>query len=345
MWFHFSADDRGTSRRARDIRAALVHAGHRVSEAASTAPVPPRADVWFHGLAGSNLRGPADPALNERLVAFPRDVAVFQLCDSDSMSFQKILPPLRDKARLFLRNHWPTDKQGIPTELVSRLGYLPPMIRAITPHAGERLAERSRGAMFYGTPTGKLYFPEGREVLIARLRASGLPFEGGLSPDAGCPREPPPELSVERMDPREHARRLQDTKICLAPWGNHKLTYRLFEGLAARCLVITQPFGDISFLDGGLRAGVHYVESDAQHDSLVERVRYYLAHLDEAQRIADAGHVHFLEHFAPRGRLISEYLFEASVASWGELYRPANARFSPAAAVRAATARLFPAWY
>lgn len=345
MWFHFSADDHGTSRRARDIRAALVHAGHRVSDAASTDPVPPNADVWFHGLAGSNLRGPADPALNERLVAFARDVVVFQLCDSDSMSFQKLLPPLRDKARLFLRNHWPTDKQAIPTELLSRLGYLPPMIRPITPHPGAPLAERSRGSIFYGTPTGKLYFPEGRETLIARLRASGLPFEGGLSPDAGCPREPPPELTVPRMPPREHARRLYDTQICLAPWGNHKLTYRLFEGLAARCLVVTQPFGDIDFLDGGLKAGVHYVESDAHHDGVVELVRHYLEHPEEAQRIADAGHELFLRSFAPRGRLVSKYLFDESVASWGELYRPATGQGGPAVALRSATARLFPGWF
>jgi hypothetical protein len=345
MWFHFSAEDHGTSRRARDIRAALVHAGHRVSEAAVTEPVPPRADVWFYGLGGGALRAPADPALNERLVAFARDVVVFQLCDSDSMSFQKLLPPLRAKARLFLRNHWPTNQQAIPPELVSRLGYLPPMIRPITPHAGVPLAERSRGAMFYGTPTGKLYFPEGRETLIARLRASGLPFEGGLSPDAGCPREPPPEVTVPRLAPREHQRRLYDTKLCLAPWGNHKLTYRLFEGLAARCLVITQPFGDIDFLDGGLKAGVHYVEGDARHETLVDVVRYYLEHTDEAQRIADAGHEHFCRHFAPRGRLVSEYLFEKSVASWGDLYRPAASGFSPGAAWRAATARLFPTWY
>lgn len=344
MWFHFSAQDRGASRRARDIRAALVHAGHRVSEGDFADPVPERADVWFHGLAGSSLRAPADEAENARLAAFPREVVIYQLCDSDSMSFQKLLPPLREKARLFLRNHWPTDKQAVPSELVSRLGYLPPMIRPITPHPGARLTERSGGAIFYGTPTGKLYFPEGRERLIELLRDSGLPFEGGLSPDPQCPREPPPELTVSRIQPKEHARRLLDTKICLAPWGNHKLTYRLFEGLAARCLVITQPFDDIDFLHGGLKAGVHYVESDARHETLVERVRYYLDHLAEAQRIADAGYQHFCRYFAPRGKLVSEYLFEASVSSWGELYRPA-AGHNPAVALRSATARLFPSWF
>ena len=261
MWFHFSAEDRGTSRRARDIRAALVHAGHRVSEGAPTETVPQRADVWLHGLGGATLRAPADEADNARLVAFPRDVVIYQLCDSDSMSFQKLLPPLREKARLFLRNHWPTDKHGVPSELVSRLGYLPPMIRPITPHPGVRLTDRGGGAIFYGTPTGKLYFPEGRERLIKLLRGSGLPFEGGLSPDPQCPREPPPGLTVPRIQPKDHARRLADAKICLAPWGNHKLTYRLFEGLAARCLVITQPFDDIDFLHGGLRAGVRQTKS------------------------------------------------------------------------------------
>ncbi|HWP09843.1 MAG TPA: glycosyltransferase [Polyangiaceae bacterium] len=315
-----------------------------MSEGAPTETVPQRADVWFHGLGGATLRAPADEADNARLVAFPRDVVIYQLCDSDSMSFQKLLPPLREKARLFLRNHWPTDKHGVPSELVSRLGYLPPMIRPITPHPGVRLTDRRGGAIFYGTPTGKLYFPEGRERLIKLLRGSGLPFEGGLSPDPQCPREPPPGLTVPRIQPKDHARRLADAKICLAPWGNHKLTYRLFEGLAARCLVITQPFDDIDFLHGGLRAGVHYVESDARHDTLVERVGWYLDHLDEAQRIADAGYLHFCRYLAPRGKLVSEYLFDASVSSWGELYRPATGH-NPAAALRAATARLFPNWF
>jgi Glycosyl transferases group 1 len=344
MRLHFTHDDRHTSRRARDLRAALVHAGHVVTHGAVDEPVPARAEIWFHGL-GANGQIPCDPGLLTALTAFSRTVVLFQNCDSDTMSFHKIPPELGRKTRLFLRNHWPHDRQAIPAEYRSRLGYLTPMLRPITPVAGAPLAARSRGAMFYGTPTGKRYFPEGRERLIALLRDSGLPFEGGLSPDAGCPREPPPELMVARVPAREHARRLRDTKICLAPWGNHKLTYRLFEGLAARCLVVAPPFSDIDFLDGGLTAGVHYVETAPDYGDLVDVVRHYLEHEVDAQRIADAGHAHFRRCFAPRGRLISAYLFEQAIASWGELYRPPTSLERTTGLFRSVTARLVPTWF
>ncbi len=62
----------------------------------------------------------------------------------------------------------------------------------------------------------------------------------------------------------------------MAPWGNHVLTYRLFEGLATRCLVIAQRIRNSRILDGELE-------------------------------------------------------FDATVASWGELYRPGIARTGRAA--------------
>jgi len=99
-----------------------------------------------------------------------------------------------------------------------------------------------------------------------------------------------------------------------------------------------------AFLDGGLTAGHHYVEVAADLSDLTDRVRYYLANLAEAQRIADAGHEHFKKHFATRGRLVSAYAFEASVASWGAIYRHDDAR-SFAATLRSGAAYWFPSWF
>jgi len=42
----------------------------------------------------------------------------------------------------------------------------------------------------------------------------------------------------------------------------------------------------------------------------------------EAQRVADAGHQHFA--LAARGPLVSQWIFDACVASWGSLYRPGD---------------------
>jgi hypothetical protein len=126
------------------------------------------------------------------------------------------------------------------------------------------------------------------------------------------------------MHKHAHTRRLRDTQICIAPWGNHPLTYRMFEGLACRCLVLVQSLRDCAIVDDGLAPGRHYVEVAADLSDLTELARHYLAHPDEAQLIADAGHRHFVARLASRGGLVSQWIFDACVASWGSLYRPGH---------------------
>jgi len=180
-----------------------------------------------------------------------------------------------------------------------------------------------------------------REELVRLMRSSDLPFQGGLRPHPN-PRYPvPANLQVKPLSEGAHARLLQDTKICLAPWGNHPTSYRIFEGLASRCLTVVQSIRDTTFLDGGLQAGTHYVEVARDLSDLTEIVRYYLANLGEAQRIADAGHQHFANYFASRGKLISPYLFEATVESWGSIYRASESRDAVALS-RSLVARAFP---
>jgi hypothetical protein len=217
------------------------------------------------------------------------------------------------------------------------------MIKPMGPHAGLPLAERRVGATFYGTRTGLANLPEGknaREETVRRMRASGLPFIGGLSPHVEARYQAAPELVLPRMHEREHARLLRDAKVCIAPWGNHPITYRLFEGMALRCLVVAQSIRATAFLDGGLEAGRHYVEVADDLSDLVDKVRYYLDHLSGAQRIADAGHEHFRRYLAARGGLVSSWLFERAVASWGDLYRPGEQR-GVVAASRGIAARFF----
>lgn len=352
MRYYFTEEDHHTRSRGSEIRAALVHARHEVVHGQLGVPAPPGTDVWFHGIGIDGRaralpgpdREPLDPAIVQGLLESKAEVVLFQLCDADSMSFYRIPDSLGARTRLFLRNHWPKDTSEIPAAYRNRIGLLPPMLKAMPARPGKTLAERAHGAIFFGTRTGFSNMGEGknaREETVRHMRGSDLPFVGGISPHADARYETPEELRVGRITEREHTRLLADSKICLAPWGNHPLTYRFFEGLAHRCLVVAQPIDDVRILDGGLLPGRDYVAVSADLSDLVEVVRHYLAHPEEAQRIADAGHELFARCLAARGPLISSWMFEATVASWGDLYTASNRRgVGPSA--RALAARFFP---
>ncbi|HET7544661.1 MAG TPA: glycosyltransferase [Polyangiaceae bacterium] len=343
MRFFFTEEDHLTRVRGSEIRAALVHARHFVVRGRVGDAPPPDTDVWMYGL-GVDGAPPLADSIVQQLLESSAQIVLFQLCDAASMSFERIPERLAARTRLVLRNHWPTDPAKIPGAYRDRIGWLPPMLKTMAPNAGKPLAERAGGAIFFGSRTGFSNLSENRnarEETVRIMRASGLPFRGGLLPHRESRYHTEPELLVPKMSERKHTRQLRDSKLCLAPWGNHPLTYRLFEGLALRCLVIAQPISDSRILDGGLTSGQHYVEVAADLSNLTEVVKYYLEHLDEAQQIADAGHEHFTRYLASRGPLISKWIFDAAVASWGALYRPGDAQgLFPA--LRAAAAGLWP---
>jgi Glycosyl transferases group 1 len=340
--YYFTEEDELTRVRGAEIRAALVHARHEVVHGRPDTAAPRDAQVWLHGL-GWDESVPMKESLVRALLDSRAEIVLFQLCDAKSMWFSRIPEALATRARLFLRNHWPQDPNAIPPPFRGRIGWLPPMIKQMDAHRGLALADRSGGAIFFGTRTGFVNMAGGknaREETVRLMRSSGLPFMGGLSPHGEERYRPAPELVAARMSERQHRKLLRNAKICIAPWGNHPLTYRLFEGMATRCLVIAQSIRDTAFLDAGLEAGRHYVEVASDLSDLVDKARFYLGHVAEAQRIADAGYTHFKRCFAARGHLISAWIFEATVASWRDLYRPGDIR-GVVAASRSLMARLF----
>jgi len=327
MRFFFTEEDEPTRTRGDDIRSALVAARHHLHHGHPGQTAPAGTDVWMHGL-GHDHRPPLDARLADALLSTPAQVVLFQVDDAPSMAFHRLPQPVLNRARLFLRNHWPSDLSGIPPALRQRIGWLPPMLKTMPPRAGRPLRERAIPTLFYATRTGAANLPGGRnarEETVRLMRASGLPFEGGLLAHREPRYQAPPALTVPRIHQRVHTRKLRDTFVCIAPWGNHALTYRVFEGLACRCLVLAQTLRDCAIVDDGLQPGRHYVEVAADLSDLVELARHYLARPDEAQRIADAGHAHFVQRLAARGPLVSQWLFDACVASWGPLYRPGDA--------------------
>ncbi len=342
MRFFFTDEDRRTDERGSDIRAALVHARHRVIHGQPGQPAPEGTDIWMHGL-GLEGGPPLKQSTVDRLLTSKAEVVLLQLCDAETMSFDSVPEGLARRARLFLRNHWPMDVQRIPEPYRDRIGWLPPMIKPMKPHPGKPLNKRVPRSVFFGTRTGFSNMNDGmnaREQTVRIMRNSGLAFEGGLVLHKFDQYQVVPELTVPRISGRTHDRLLQNSCICLAPWGNHPLTYRFFEGLAYRCLVLAQSIQKCRFLDGGLEPGRHFVEVNDDLSNLAERVDYYLNHVDEGQRIADAGHEHFKRFFASRGRLVSAWIYDATVASWGTLYQPSTAR-DPLSWLRSIYARLF----
>jgi len=346
MRFYFTEEDRPTEIRGRDIRAALVHAHHRVMHGRPLAPVPAKVDVWMHGIgiAGS---APMNPVVADMLLQSQARLVIFQACDHQSMCFEQIRADVAERAELFLRSHWPSDRNRVPAEFRDRIGFLPPMIKPLLPAPGKDLYGRGGNAIFFGTRTGMVNLANGknaREECVRLMLNSSLPFQGGIVAHDDPRYASEPQLVVPKISEAQHRALLSDSKICLAPWGNHPITYRLFERLAARCLVVAQSLRETAFLDGGLEADHHYVEVAPDLSNLTEKVGYYLSHLDEAQRIADAGHRHFETYFAARDKLVSSYIFESTVASWGDLYRPA-APPNLLASMRSQLARWFPERY
>ncbi len=158
----------------------------------------------------------------------------------------------------------------------------------------------------------KYFYPRVRGLQL--LKAMSIKFEGGLIEKADYP--PPSELTVPALTQREHDLLMQNSKIAICFWGNNPVTYRLFEGLANRCFVMTQSLANMGFKNMGLRAGEHYVEFRADLSDLAEKVEYYLAHAPQMQEIADAGYAHFRKYLSWRGVDFPQELLLEIVNSW-----------------------------
>ncbi|WP_052400923.1 glycosyltransferase [Oceanobacillus jeddahense] len=70
------------------------------------------------------------------------------------------------------------------------------------------------------------------------------------------------------------------------------LNMRIFEGIGCGSLLLTDI---VPKLDTLLEDGKHLVLFDS-HQDLLEKIEYYLTHVDEAQRIASAGYQHLLTY-------------------------------------------------
>ena len=120
----------------------------------------------------------------------------------------------------------------------------------------------------------------------------------------------------------EYLRGLESTRLSLVLHGHSPLTFRLFESLSRRCLTLAQDLGCIRFASCGLTAGQHYVAVRQDLSDLAERVRFYLDHPLQAQKIADAGFAHFKRHFMFSGVNLPQPLYSEITATWNGVDLP-----------------------
>ena len=123
--------------------------------------------------------------------------------------------------------------------------------------------------------------------VIRRLREASLDLDGGLQ--ARNDREPPPaDMLTARLNVADYMARVRNSKINIALEGIGEFTFRHLElwCCAAFCLSSSSIRNVQLPLDA--REGEHYACFDTL-DDLVDKVRYYLDHPAERDRIARAG--------------------------------------------------------
>ncbi|MDO4770860.1 glycosyl transferase family 90 [Porphyromonas sp.] len=95
-----------------------------------------------------------------------------------------------------------------------------------------------------------------------------------------CPRQ---EWIVEKMTLRAHL----DYKFIMALEGNDVASNLKWVMSSNSLAVMPRPTCETWFMEGKLIPNHHYVEIKPDFSDLEERVNYYIAHTDEAQRIID----------------------------------------------------------
>ena len=80
-----------------------------------------------------------------------------------------------------------------------------------------------------------------------------------------------------------------NSMIVLSIKGNGHTLNRYFEGQACGSLIFSTPFDKVVEFIGQGTSGKDYVEIDFSGDDVVEKIDYYLNHIDEAEKISKSG--------------------------------------------------------
>lgn len=81
-------------------------------------------------------------------------------------------------------------------------------------------------------------------------------------------------------------------KIIFCPEGNDVATNLKWAMSSNSLCFMPKPKHETWFMEGILKAGVHYVEINEPYDELEEKIRYYSKHIDESEQIIRNAHAH-----------------------------------------------------
>jgi len=252
------------------------------------------------------------------MLAFPGRLVFFKTDDCSFFPLDSIPQSLRSRASCMLANFW---QRGADAPELSdyRTGLITPFLDPLDSDAGRDLEYRENRVVFYGAQTGVEKLPDGsnsRASAIRRIRAAGIPFLGGIT--FWHEFENDMEILAPRLPKREFLDLLGNSTVCLALWGNARLTYRLFEGLSRRAIVVHQSLQDVRFADAGLVRGEHYLDVRADLADLEEVLDHAMTNLSEMQAMADRGHAVFRERCAYSGIALPQPMVDQITATWGD---------------------------
>lgn len=136
-----------------------------------------------------------------------------------------------------------------------------------------------------------------RTKIIDEVKRSKFDFSGGIHPDVRNPdREIPPELGASRLPQKNFYEKTRSSKINLALEGYGQFTYRHWECWALSSFMISSPSVNDVKLPFEAIDGKHYVTFE-DRDDLIDKIRYYLKHDDERNKIIQNGRELFEQEY------------------------------------------------
>lgn len=135
-----------------------------------------------------------------------------------------------------------------------------------------------------------------RHIVIEQFYNHPMCNIGRTKPVEGSPLEKPSMTIEEQLK----------YKFILAIEGNDVATNLKWAMSSNSLVIMSKPKYETWFMEGCLKAGVHYVEVKDDYSNLIEKVEYYLAHPNEATQIIDNANK-WVEQFkdSKRERLVS----------------------------------------
>lgn len=255
-------------------------------------------DVWMYDLCRWNT----EPSV------FVKDLEEFKgklvcIAQSDGAGFlnYRVSDTVLNKTCLFMRNTIFRDRTLYPPSIRDKIFVSTCYITNSQDfkHSNVPFRQKQKRAIFTGNLTGCSESGDPEEYLCRikipmALINAGIPCVyrlHGSNPSWKQKYEDnvPAEHKTHPLDRPTFITEMENSMIVLSLRGNYHTVNRFYEGLASGALVFSTKFRHAVDFYGHGEAGVHYVEIEWDGSDVVEKVKYYFEHLDEAERIAANG--------------------------------------------------------